>query len=279
MFFRFHAISRNFPLLFWTNHITNPSDLVSDSVYYFEIPAGDGEFAIGSVSGKNGGYLLYLDISTHQGDSIEVHEKMTIDTATYILPMGVEFEGTSNTVFEVQVDKRGDITFTDTVNAGHGTVTVSHDLTPTSSTSNKIIETVTISDHVGSFAAKRVRDGTDVTYYYRTGNNEFGEVTNPGDISIVEGYFDVSMNSILTYIYSVEGNNKVSNGSGSVEYSSDTGFTITSYPITAEASNEAVTATIQYINANASYLEFNGENDVQTSQTIQIPVQISTPVP
>lgn len=266
--------------VFDTTCLTSPSGLESDSVYYFEIPAGTGEFAIGSVSGKNGGYLLYLDISTHQGDSVEVHEKMTIDTATYILPIGVEFEGTANTVFEVPIDTTGNITFIDTVTDVTGTVTATHSLIPTVSNSGKIIQTVTITDSVGSFSAKKISEGTNVTYYYREGNDEYDEVTNQADKLSVERYFDVSMNnSILTYIYSVEGNNTVSNGSGSVVYSSGTGFTIISYPITAEASNEAVTATIQNVDANKSYIELNGRNNLQTSQNVQIPVRVLTPVP
>lgn len=260
--------------VFDTDCLTKPSGLVSDSVYYFEIPVGAGEFAIGSVNGMNGGYLLYLDISTHQGDSVEVHEKMTIDTATYILPIGVEFEGTANTVFEVPVNKTGNITFTDTINNGTGTVTATHSLTATVSNSGKIIQTVTITDSSGSFSSKKITQGSNVNYYYREGNDEYSEVTVPADISKVEKYFDgTPVTSILTYGYSVEGSNSVNNRSGGAGYLSDTGFTITSYPITAEANDEAVTATIQHVDNNASYLEFNGEPFLSLSQnnTIQIP--------
>lgn len=138
--------------VFDTDCLTKPSGLVSDSVYYFEIPVGAGEFAIGSVNGMKGGYLLYLDISTHKGDSVAVHEKMTIDTISYVLPKGVEFEGAANTAFEVSLSKTGSITFTDTLN---GTVADTHSLEPTLSNSGKIIQTVTITDRVGSFSAKK----------------------------------------------------------------------------------------------------------------------------
>lgn len=138
--------------VFDTDCLTKPSGLVSDSVYYFEIPVGAGEFAIGSVNGMKGGYLLYLDISTHKCDSVAVHEKMTIDTISYVLPKGVEFEGAANTAFEVSLSKTGSITFTDTLN---GTVADTHSLEPTLSNSGKIIQTVTITDRVGSFSAKK----------------------------------------------------------------------------------------------------------------------------
>lgn len=56
-------------LVFDTTWITAPTlsngttqDLIDDAVYYFEIPVNSGEYALGSVSGKNGAYLMYLDI-------------------------------------------------------------------------------------------------------------------------------------------------------------------------------------------------------------------------
>lgn len=113
-----------------------------------------------------------------------------------------------------------------------------------------------------------------MNYYYREGNDEYSEVTVPADISKVEKYFDgTPVTSILRYGYSVEGSNSVNNRFGGAGYLSDTGFTITSYPITAEANDEAVTATIQHVDNNASYLEFNGEPVLSLSQnnTIQIP--------
>ena len=52
--------------------ITNPSGLSTDSgrLYYFTIPANSGEYALGSVSGKTGAYLCYLDIAANGGDAV-----------------------------------------------------------------------------------------------------------------------------------------------------------------------------------------------------------------
>ena len=36
-----------------------------DTLYYFEIPINRGEYALGSVPGKNGAYLIYLDVGTN----------------------------------------------------------------------------------------------------------------------------------------------------------------------------------------------------------------------
>lgn len=77
------SLPADYELLFDTACLKVRNDLESDSVYYFEIPVSTGEFAIGSVNGGNGGYLLYLDISTHQGDSVVKREKMVINTVEY----------------------------------------------------------------------------------------------------------------------------------------------------------------------------------------------------
>ncbi|MBO4308693.1 MAG: hypothetical protein J5885_02575 [Clostridia bacterium] len=42
--------------------------LKQNYIYYFEIPADSGEYALGSVDGGTGAYLLYLDISANSGD-------------------------------------------------------------------------------------------------------------------------------------------------------------------------------------------------------------------
>lgn len=61
--------------VFETKWITNPtngsSSLSGNRLYYFEIPCNAGEYCLGSVSGKTGAYLLYLDIATNGGDVIE----------------------------------------------------------------------------------------------------------------------------------------------------------------------------------------------------------------
>ncbi|GEM_PF-6003858 len=54
-------------MLFDTEWITDP-EIVQNAVYYFEIPVNRGEYALGSVPGKVGAYLMYLDIATRGGD-------------------------------------------------------------------------------------------------------------------------------------------------------------------------------------------------------------------
>ncbi len=53
--------------LFDMKWITEP-DMIEYAVYYFEIPANKGEYALGSVDGGTGAYLFYLDISGNAQD-------------------------------------------------------------------------------------------------------------------------------------------------------------------------------------------------------------------
>lgn len=52
--------------------------------YYFEIPVGIGEFAIGAVSGKTAGaYLMYLDLGTNGGEGGEITDVDDFETIEY----------------------------------------------------------------------------------------------------------------------------------------------------------------------------------------------------
>lgn len=50
--------------VFNTDWIKKQNSLTSNAVYYFEIPVDKGEYALGSVPGGYGAYLMYLDIGT-----------------------------------------------------------------------------------------------------------------------------------------------------------------------------------------------------------------------
>ena len=71
-----------YEIIFNTDWITNPVNVQQRSqtdttynnqnrVYYFEIPCNKGEYALGSVDGKIGAYLLYLDIAANGGDEVD----------------------------------------------------------------------------------------------------------------------------------------------------------------------------------------------------------------
>lgn len=69
------ALPDEYVLAFDSSWITNPTlgsmALSGNRIYYFEIPCNVGEYALGSVDGKTGAYLLYLDIGTNGGSVIE----------------------------------------------------------------------------------------------------------------------------------------------------------------------------------------------------------------
>ena len=58
--------------IFKTSWITAPSGLSTNNsrIYYFEIPCNAGEYCLGSVSGKTGAYLIYLDIAANGGEEL-----------------------------------------------------------------------------------------------------------------------------------------------------------------------------------------------------------------
>lgn len=94
-------------LLFDTRVLTNPDldeEWVNNAAYYFEIPVNKGEFALGSVSGKNknGAYLRYLDIGAGNKDdnNITIEEHTEIEVKTYAYPYGVDFHSFTSSATE-----------------------------------------------------------------------------------------------------------------------------------------------------------------------------------
>lgn len=82
-------------LAFDMDWMTNTSVWVDNAVYYFEIPVNGGEFALGSVPGKDGAYLFYLDIAANGGaaedrDRVTVAEQFTTSTNAFTAPKGVQ---------------------------------------------------------------------------------------------------------------------------------------------------------------------------------------------
>ena len=82
-------------MLFDTNWIKGAtgSSIISNASYYFEIPAVKGEYALGSINGKIGAYLMYLDIgaSDISDDMINVTEKVVVHADLYTHPDGIDF--------------------------------------------------------------------------------------------------------------------------------------------------------------------------------------------
>ena len=77
---------------------TNPGFVTANQhdVYYFEIPVNRGEYALGSVDGGTGAYLIYLDIAANSQlvDRATVIENFEEVTRTYEFPVGATFQNT-----------------------------------------------------------------------------------------------------------------------------------------------------------------------------------------
>lgn len=69
----YQELPSGYEQVFDTDWITNPNGVNSNNskLYYFEIPCNMGEYCLGSVSGKSGAYLIYLDIATNGGEVIQ----------------------------------------------------------------------------------------------------------------------------------------------------------------------------------------------------------------
>lgn len=84
------TLPSGYTLVFDTARIKNNS-LNLKYAYYFEIPMNDGEYCLGSVSGHNGAYLMYLDIAANAAKTNRTifYEKFTLNESTYSYPVGV----------------------------------------------------------------------------------------------------------------------------------------------------------------------------------------------
>ena len=120
--------------LFDTSWITTgiSSYIIEKMVYYFEIPAIPGEYALGSVSGKAGAYLMYLDIgaSDESNDTTIVEETITTKTDVYYYPAGVSFAslgtGETHTYDVVTAEKVGTVVIPSNTNGNNISFTLAN---------------------------------------------------------------------------------------------------------------------------------------------------------
>ena len=85
------TLTSDYSLKFSTNRIKKQSSLTSNAIYYFEIPVNEGEYALGSVSGGTGAYLMYLDIGANAAkfERTELTEHFLCETLVVSYPDGV----------------------------------------------------------------------------------------------------------------------------------------------------------------------------------------------
>lgn len=92
------TLTSDYSLVFSTARIKTQSSVTTKAVYYFEIPVNAGEYALGSVDGGTGAYLMYLDIGANASvvDTISASYVKTL-TAGAKFPIGVDFATTDLT--------------------------------------------------------------------------------------------------------------------------------------------------------------------------------------
>lgn len=121
----------------------------TNRIFYFEIPVNKGEYALGSVSGGYGAYLLYLDIGANAQtvNRVTTIENFTENVATYEFPVGVTFTNA----------KTGDVYIPSTIGSmatskNTVTVTVEADgsITADGVTIGYFDENITVTDTVGN---------------------------------------------------------------------------------------------------------------------------------
>lgn len=251
--------------------LQSSSSINRNAVYYFEVPVDPGEYALGSVDNGIGAYLLYLDISANQGDSVAVREKMTITTETYTVPKGVEFDSHPEKAFEIPITTTGNISFTVTYAGVNSSPTLDQQFT----TSTKTIETVTVYDQLGSYVVRKVTQGEAISYFIGDTVESLADSTE----AKCSSYFETSNNNavILEYHYILEEGNEVENGSSQIYDLNTSPPVLTEYNVVPESTDQNVVATVDVYNSDKNYLKFMDRRDYQTGSTATISRRVQTP--
>ena len=138
--------SSKYDLIFNCSWIETPGVSSSGNntkLFYFEIPVNKGEFALGSVDGGTGAYLIYLDIGANAQriDRTITTQKSTVAQYDYVYPTGIAIISSGETVDD-------SLSVAITLNAS-GTITLSK-------SSNVITATNTISNIVACYKARTI---------------------------------------------------------------------------------------------------------------------------
>lgn len=101
------TLTSEYTSVFSTTQIKKQSTLTSKAIYYFEIPVNEGEYALGSVEGGTGAYLIYLDIGTNGGtesaaDLGNIEYRSSPDTIDYSILI-ISYTQSQNTTLSTNV--------------------------------------------------------------------------------------------------------------------------------------------------------------------------------
>ncbi len=90
------GVPDGYTLAFNTSWIKRQNSVETNAVYYFEIPADPGEYALGSVDGGTGAYLMYLDIGSAGAKDKLVGDSMLLFEETPGLQVSHSDAGTAS---------------------------------------------------------------------------------------------------------------------------------------------------------------------------------------
>ena len=179
-------------LLFDCSWITDlGSEMIMYAAYYFEIPAIPGEYALGSVSGHTGAYLIYLDIGAADDSNDKMYVEELITTTVYIYehPDGVDFQ-------EFTTNESGDLVFTAVDGDSSGTVIIPKGVSG--------LISFNIADNILTCGPPSV-SGTISESTYKADN--FSIVSNGSELNLV--LYDTKTivnNKATTYTYDADNN-------------------------------------------------------------------------
>ena len=134
--------------LFDTAWITNPTIDHLNSAYYFEVPANKGEYALGSVAGKQGSYLMYLDLGANANrvGRTRISEHFVETEDVYDYPLGVSFVSSFTTTNVTIGDKVVAVLDVDPINSANFVVEPGYTGSVTANRSSASAMTATISN-------------------------------------------------------------------------------------------------------------------------------------
>ena len=264
----------NLTKVFDTEVLTSPTTFINNAVYYFEIPVGPGEYALGSVSGTNGAYLMYLDISASGEvslkDDVQAYNIKTESTANSF-PSGVDF-------IPISVDGNGGETIAVSIDSGKKGVLI------LSVASNDI--SVTDSSSIAAYAYRSPDNYTPSS----PGDGEFTCNLSGDPPTVAQGGTRVLMINLTTtlgddYVIRITDvlNLNGTIASSTYEMDSGSGFVSTNESTIAGLSNEidisafrslAVAATLTRTSGTGEFTTtYDGENCSYEDKTIDVDIE------
>jgi len=153
--------------------IENPGMSTNNYLYYFEIPANAGEYALGSVNGKVGAYLLYLDIGANAQklNRTTITQKSTVVQSDFVYPNGISIITNDTTIkpSEISLDastssvfKFGNVSGEKTIAVSRSAVGINYQTDLSDAVPIYVPRTVTVTKNSTAIQATAVRTTTSI---------------------------------------------------------------------------------------------------------------------